>query len=163
VVTGILCQRGHINRPDMISCVRCGIDIPAEGSYRVSGTRPALGCLIFDDGTVYRLDRGYLIGSDPARDPAVRGGLVRPLVLHGQDVAGTHAEIRLQDWDVVITDRAAPGGTCIYEPDSTTWERLRAYEPRPLKPGTHLALGQRVATFVTPWVPGQALRVPTDG
>lgn len=154
VVAGTLCPRGHINRPGMTACVRCGTLIPPEGSYSVSGTRPALGCLIMDDGSIYRLDRGYLVGSNPARDPTVRGGLALPLVLQGHDVSTTHAEVRLHDWDVLLTDRASAGGTSVFEPDGTDWERLRPYEPRVLKPGTHVAFGQRVVTFVTPWIPG---------
>ncbi|MBV9660415.1 MAG: FHA domain-containing protein [Acidimicrobiales bacterium] len=155
VVAGVICPRGHLNRPGMTGCVRCGSAIPAEGSYSVSGTRPALGCLVVDDHNIYRLDRGYLVGSNPGRDPTVRGGLALPLTLRGQDVSATHAEIRLHDWDVLLTDRSSAGGTCVYEPDAGDWERLRPFEPRLLKPGTHIAFGQRVATFVTPWIPGQ--------
>jgi hypothetical protein len=160
VVAGILCPKGHINRPAMVSCVRCGASIPEEGSYSVSGTRPALGCLIVDDGNIFRLDRGYLVGSNPTRDPTVRGGLALPLVLRGQDVSTTHAEIRLHDWDVIVTDRSSAGGTSVYEPDAGDWERLRPYDPRVLKPGTHIAFGQRVATFVTPWIPGHPVSGP---
>lgn len=153
VVAGVLCPRGHLNRPGMADCARCGRPIPDGAPYNVTGTRPALGCLVIDDGRVVRLDTGYLAGSDPARDPTVRGRLARPLVLAGDDVSPGHAEIRLQDWDVVVTDRASAGGTCVYEPHSTAWERLRPYETRVLRPGTHIAFGQRVVTFVTPWVP----------
>jgi hypothetical protein len=152
VVAGVLCPRGHINRPGVDSCVRCSTLIPATTAYTVSGTRPALGCLIVDDGVVYRLDRGYLVGSNPARDPTVRGGLALPLTINAEDVSASHAEVRLHDWDVVITDRASGGGTCVFEPGGGEWERLRPYEPRVLTPGTHIAFGQRIITFVTPWV-----------
>lgn len=152
VVAGVVCRQGHLNRPGMTACVRCGSDINDQDAYNVSGTRPALGCLVLDDGSVLRLDTGYLVGSDPGRDPTVRGGLARPLTLAGTQVAPSHAEIRLHDWDVVVTDRDSPGGTFLYGPESTAWERLRAYEPRVLQPGTHMAFGQRVATFLTPWI-----------
>lgn len=151
VVAGVPCPRGHLNRPGMPSCARCGRAIEEQRGYQVSGTRPALGCLITDEGSVYRLDSGYLVGSDPARDPTVRGRLARPLVLGGVDVAPSHAEIRLHDWDVVVTDRSSDGGTYVFEPGAAAWERIRSYEPRVLPPGTHLAFGQRVVTFVTPW------------
>lgn len=152
VVAGVVCRQGHLNRPGMTACVRCGSDITDQDAYNVSGTRPALGCLVLDDGSVLRLDTGYLVGSDPGRDPTVRGGLARPLTLAGTQVAPSHAEIRLHDWDVVVTDRDSPGGTYLYGPESTAWERLRGYEPRVLQPGTHMAFGQRVATFLTPWI-----------
>jgi hypothetical protein len=156
VVAGAPCPRGHLNRPGMRNCARCTLPLGADGAYQASGTRPALGCLITDEGAVYRLDSGYLVGADPARDPTVRGRLARPLVLAGDDVAPSHAEIRLHDWDVVLTDRASNGGTHVLEMGAAGWERIPPYEPRVLQPGTHLAFGQRVATFVTPWTPDGA-------
>ncbi len=154
VVAGVVCRRGHLNRPGTALCVRCDTPITDEDAYNVSGTRPALGCLVLDDGEVYRLESGYLVGTDPTLDPTVRGGLARPLRLQGTQVATSHAEIRLHDWDVVLTDRDSPGGTFLYGPESTAWERLRAYQPRVLQPGTHIAFGQRVVTFLTPWTTG---------
>jgi hypothetical protein len=152
VVAGILCPRGHMNRPGLTSCVRCASPIPPETAYSVSGARPALGCLIVDDGSVYRLDRGYLIGSRPERDPTVRGNLALPLVVKGEDVSAAHAEICLHDWDVTVVDRASARGTYVFEPGASQWVRLVPYDPKVLKPGTHVAFGQRIITFVTPWI-----------
>jgi hypothetical protein len=152
VVAGLLCERGHLNRPGVLACVRCSTPMPVEAAYTVTGTRPALGCLIADDAVVYRLDLGYVIGSDPGRDPTVRGGLARPLLIAGDGVAASHAEIRLLDWDVVVSDRGSLGGTSVFEMGASDWERIRPYEPRVLKPGTHVAFSQRIVTFVTPWV-----------
>jgi hypothetical protein len=122
----------------------------------VSGTRPPLGVIVSDDGTIYRLDRGYLIGSASGRDPTVGGGLARPLTLRGNDVSGSHAELRLADWDVLLVDRGSTAGTCVFEPGAAEWARLNPFEPHVLQPGTHVAFGQRVMTFLSPWV------VPTD-
>jgi hypothetical protein len=152
VVAGLLCDRGHLNRPGMATCVRCSTPLPAEANYTVTGTRPPLGCLVADDAAVYRLDLGYVVGSEPGHDPTVRGGLARPLLMAGADVAASHAEIRLHDWEVVVTDRGAPGGTSLFELGASDWQRIRPYQPRVLKPGTHVAFGQRIVTFVTPWV-----------
>ena len=151
VVAGVPCPRGHLNRPGMASCARCGRPIADGRDNQVSGTRPGLGCLVTDEGAVYRLDSGYLVGADPNRDPTVRGRLARPLELPGDDVSASHAEVRLHDWDVVVTDRASEGGTHVFEPGAAAWERIRPYQPRVLPPGTHLAFGQRVVTFLTPW------------
>lgn len=149
VVAGSPCPQGHVNRPGMATCARCGR--PLDRGHHATGNRPALGCLITDDGEVYGLDVGYLIGSDPHRDPTVRGRLARPLSLPGADVSPAHAEIRLHDWDVMVVDRAADGGTHVYVPGATDWERLQPYQPRVLPAGAHIAVGQRVVTFVTPW------------
>jgi hypothetical protein len=122
-----------------------------DTSYTVSGTRPPLGCLVGDDGTIWRLDSGYLVGSNPASDPTVRGGIARPLSLEGAEMSAAHAEVRLAGWDVEVVDRSSAGGTFVFEPGAREWIRLRPYEPRALKPGTHIAFGQRIVTFLTPW------------
>jgi hypothetical protein len=156
VVGGLLCERQHLNRPGMRTCARCGAPVRADVTYTVSGTRPPLGCLVGDDGIIWRLDSSYLAGSNPGGDPTVRGGLARPLALEGAELAAAHAEIRLAGWDVEVLDRSSPAGTFIFEPGAREWMRLRPYEPRALRPGTHVAFGQRVVTFITPWI------VPAD-
>ena len=153
VVAGVLCSRGHLNRPGLLACARCHTRIPAGAREQVSGTRPPLGVLVADDGAIYRLDRNYLVGSNSTRDPTVGGGLARPLVLTGSDISGSHAELRLTDWDLTVVDRGSATGTSIYEPGATEWARLRPYEPRVVSPGTHMAFGQRVVTYLSPWVP----------
>ena len=156
VVAGVHCSQQHLNRPGMTKCAVCRHAVITGSDYRITGRRPALGCLITDQGAVYRLDSGYLVGADPAKDATVRGRLARPLALSGADLALAHAEIRLQDWDVVLTDRASEGGTFVYTPGGGKWERLSPYEPRVIEPGTHVAFGQSVVTFVSPWHDGEA-------
>ena len=154
VVAGCVCEHGHLNRPGMTSCARCGSTLARDVPYTVTGTRPGLGCLVVDDGAVWRLDAAYLVGSDPAEDPTVSGGMARPLPLAGDDVSPAHADIRLTDWDVQVIDRASPNGTWVYEPGASSWTRLAAYEARTLRPGTHISFGRRIVTYVTPWVVG---------
>jgi hypothetical protein len=154
VVAGALCARGHLNRPGLTVCARCRTPIPDGTKEQVTGTRPPLGVLVRDDGLVYRLDQGYLVGSAPGRDPTVGGGLARPLILSGSDVSGSHAELRLADWDVVLVDRGSAAGTCVFEPGAAEWIRLNPYEPHVLPAGTHMAFGQRVMTFISPWMTG---------
>ena len=155
VVAGVRCERGHLNRPGPGPCVRCGSALPDDATYTVSGTRPGLGCLVADDGSIWRMDTAYLVGSEPTGDPTVSGGMARALRLDGADVSPSHADLRIRDWDVQVIDRAAPSGTWVFEPASKAWERLTPYEARTLKPGTHVAFGQRIVTFVTPWVEDQ--------
>ena len=107
--------------------------------------------IVTDEGAIYRLDQGYLVGSSPERDPTVSGGLARPLSLRGANVAGTHAEVRLQEWDVMVVDRGSTAGTSVFEPGAASWDRCRPFEPRLVPPGAHLAFGPRVVTFLGPW------------
>jgi hypothetical protein len=160
VLTGTACAKGHLNRPGMSVCARCARPIGADAAYGVNATRPALGCLVVDDGSIYRLDSGYVIGSDPTRDSAVRSRMARPLVMAGTDVEPAHAEMILHDWDVLLTDRGSSAGTFVFDEDQGVWERLRPFDPRILRAGAHIAFGQRVATFLTPWLPGGREAVP---
>ena len=152
VVAGILCARGHLNRPGLTACARCRTVMPDGSRDPISGTRPSLGVLVADDGAIFRLDHGYLVGSDPGRDPTVGGGLARPLTLTGSDISASHAEVRLIDWDVTILDRGSTAGTCVFEPGSAEWVRLNPFEPRVVPPGAHVSFGQRVVTYISPWV-----------
>jgi hypothetical protein len=128
--------------------------IPPGARDTVSGSRPSLGVLVADDGTIYRLDQGYLVGSDPGRDPTVGGGLARPMVLAGNDVSSSHAEVRLVDWDVAVLDRGSAAGTSVFARGATEWVALRPYETKVITPGSHVAFGQRVVTFISPWISG---------
>jgi hypothetical protein len=154
VVAGVVCARGHLNRPGVLECVRCRTVIPLAARDTVSGTRPSLGVLVVDDGSIYQLDQGYLVGSDPGRDPTVGGGLARPLTLAGNDVSSSHAEVRLVDWDVAVLDRGSAAGTSVFARGATEWVALKPYETKTIAPGSHVAFGQRVVTFISPWIPG---------
>ncbi len=150
VVRGVRCSRGHFNHPSSPACIRCSEALDRE-RLLVSGPRPSLGVLVVDDGSLYALDRPYLVGSGASEDPAVTGGNARPLVLAGDRVAAIHAEIRVTDWTVAVVDRASTGSTHLLLPGSDGWSLLAPFRPSPLLPGTHIAIGARVMTFVSPW------------
>jgi hypothetical protein len=149
VVRGVRCVRGHFNHPDTTACIVCGLSV--DRSTPVSGPRPPLGILVVDDGSVYSLERPYLVGARVARDPSVANGSVRALTLAGERLGDTHAEIRLDGWAVTLVDRGTPGGTHVLAPGEDGWTRLTAQREQPLRPGTHVALGSRVLTYVSPW------------
>jgi hypothetical protein len=161
----------HFNHPAVRTCVVCRRPVTAEGG-RVSGSRPALGVLVVDDGAVYRLDHSYLIGSDPDSDPTVTGGRMRPLTLGpgpagpgpagpgpagpgpagpGPAVTASHAEIRLTGWDVSVIDRGSGGVTQVLAPGGATWTLLRPFIAHHLAPGAHIAAGSRVVSLISPW------------
>jgi hypothetical protein len=151
VVSGQRCTRGHFNHPASPMCVTCGERLQAGGPVS-SGPRPPLGLLIRDDGAVFAVDRPYIMGSDPARDPTVNGGVALPLDLGvGDALAPAHAEIRLDGWQVAVVDRGSRAGTFVLPPGRDSWVRVTPYQPAPLAPGTHLACGQRVLTYTSPW------------
>jgi hypothetical protein len=153
IVRGVRCGRNHFNHPLSSSCVRCGAPID-EATQTSEGPRPPLGVLVRDDSTVFSLDCGYVLGSDPGGDPAVAAGQLRPLRLSGpatEEVSAVHAEVRCSGWDVTVIDRGSDYGTFILPPGEAEWERLPPYQEHALTPGTHLACGQRILTFASPW------------
>jgi hypothetical protein len=108
--------------------------------------------LVVDDGAVYRLERSYLLGSDPGSDPTVTGGGVRPLVLDSTPaIAASHAEIRLTGWGISVIDRGSDDATQVLMPGDTDWTTLRPFVAHPLRPGAHVAVGARVVSLISPW------------
>ncbi len=151
VVRGVRCPNGHFNHPDSPTCVRCGVTIGPADRAPISGARPSLGALVLEDGSVFGLDRGYLVGHDPERDPTVSGGLARPLRLDDDAIADSHVEVRLSDWAIALIDRGSEQGTFALPPGGQTWERLTPYQPFGVPAGTHVAAGHRVFTITSPW------------
>jgi hypothetical protein len=150
-VRGVNCPRGHFNHPDVKQCARCGAETHGQPPS-VRGARPSLGTLVLDDGTVFGLDRGYLLGIAPHTDPAVTGGLARPLKLLADGVVSpVHAEIRLVEWTVSVVDRGSTQGTFVLGRGDSTWTRLAPFTQVVIRAGTHIAVGQRVITFTSPW------------
>ncbi len=152
VVAGVLCSAGHFNHPAVRSCVVCRRPV-APGTARVSGSRPPLGVLMVDDGSVYRLERSYLIGSAPDSDPTVTGGRARALTLGAAPaVAPAHAEIRLTGWGVSVIDRGSDNAvTQVLLPGATGWSALHPFVAQGLRPGAHIAVGRRTVSLISPW------------
>lgn len=141
-VLGVRCSRGHFNEPNALHCAACGIAMVHLTKIRTLGPRPALGFLIFDDGTTYTLDAPYVVGRDPAQDDNVVSGQARPLVVNDPElfVSRTHAIVDLHGWDIVITDRSTHG-TYVWAPGDATWTRLDPGQSYRLRSGTQVQLG----------------------
>ncbi len=151
-VDGIRCERGHFNHPSSSTCARCRLPI-APGRPPVTGPRPTLGLLLADDGAVYRVAHDLLVGADPAVDHTVSGGNLAGLTLRSDHalLAPAHTELRLHDWTLRAVDRGSAAGTFVVVPGRDDWTRLEPYTPVDVPPGSHLSIGQRVLTFLSPW------------
>ena len=150
VVRGVRCPGGHFNHPATPACLRCGAPIDRRQPPG-SGPRPPLGLVVVDDGSLYALDRSYLLGSGAGGDPSVTSGSARAMVLSGDRVASLHAEIRLDDWAVTLVDRAGDGSTHVLAPGRDGWRAVTPRGREVLRPGSHIAVGSRVLTFLSPW------------
>ncbi|MGH9107842.1 MAG: hypothetical protein ACRDZX_18825, partial [Acidimicrobiales bacterium] len=152
-VPGARCQRGHFNHPRASTCPRCGAPVP-PGASEPNVPRPSLGVLLADDGSIWQLDRGYLIGGDPASAPEVQNGSLQPLPMRpgpNHAMAQVQAEVQLRDWSVYLVDRGAEGGSCTQGPDVQGWSQLSRNEQRQLADGSHLSCGGRVLTYLAAW------------
>jgi hypothetical protein len=144
-VEGILCANGHFNDPDALYCRIDGISLAQRTHSFVTQPRPPLGVLVFDDGSSYSVDSGYVLGREPEQDENVLSGRVRPLVVLDEEetVSRIHAEIRIEGWNPEILDRGSANGTYIAPPGSTIWTPLPPKTPTPLVPGTRVEMGGR--------------------
>ncbi len=152
-VPGVRCELGHFNHPRALSCLRCGRAI-LPGSPQQNGHRPPVGVLLADDGTIWALSRGCLIGTEPGTAPEVQSGAAQGIALRAgpnHAMAPVHAEIQIRVWSTYLIDRAAEGGTWLQEPDAQGWAQLGRNEQRELANGSHVSCGGRVLTYLSAW------------
>jgi hypothetical protein len=149
MVQGVVCSRGHFNDPSIAYCAVCGISMVHRTFNLVSGKRPPLGVVVFEDGATYNLDGGYLVGREPGNDEAVRSGRLRPLVIDdaNRTLSRVHAEIRLEGWEVQVVDRGSANGTFVAPPKEKNWVQLPSGQPSTISPGTRVRLGDHVFLF----------------
>jgi hypothetical protein len=149
-VRGVRCFRGHFNHPNARYCAVCGAGFD-QGISRVAdfGPRPPLGVLVIDDGSAFVLDTDYVVGREPELDAGVAAGLARALTLVDQErsVSRTHADIKLEGWEVVVSDRGSANGTFVLLPGAQQWSRLPPGQPFRLPPGARVGLGRRSLLF----------------
>ncbi len=148
-VWGIRCKKGHFNDPEARYCGICGIHMVQDKVARVKGPRPVLGFLVLDDGTSYKLDSDYVLGSDPHGHEAVVAGRARPLVVRaeGDVISPVHARVVLEDWDVLVSDCGSVYGTYVWSPGGTEWERLGPEQRVKLGAGSQVLVAQRGFMF----------------
>lgn len=162
LVEGVRCHRGHLNRPGMIFCAVCSSPVRDAEEPPTLGPRPALGCLVTSDGSVYRLDCAYRVGPWPQGDaealadteadtPAARL-THRTLRFGGDPALEGRAEIILEGWDAVVEDGGSEVGTYLYPPGASKWQRMVNGSRAVLAPGSHISFGRNVVTYINPWV-----------
>ena len=151
-VQGIVCSRGHFNDPTGIFCSSCGISLVQQTHNLVAGSRPPLGVVVLDDGSVFTLNIDYVMGREPENADEVRTGraIAMPLADPDQTLSRVHASITLSEWDVQIVDLHSANGTFVAAPQQTEWTRLPPGAPTTIRPGTRVTLGGRSLVFDSP-------------
>ncbi len=149
LVRGYRCRDGHFNDPRALFCAVCGIRMAESTSVLVEGPRPPLGLLVLDNGASFSVDDDYLLGREPEVDERVRAGRLRPLVLFDSTgaISRRHAEIRLDEWDVLLLDCGSANGTLVAERDAGVWATLIPGQPVKLLPSMQVRIGDRSFVF----------------
>jgi hypothetical protein len=126
--------------------------VPTGDVVRSGAVRPPAGTLVFDDGTRHAVEAGYLLGREPDGDARVRSGVLRPITLDDPTgaMSRVHAEIRLEDADVLLADSGSSNGTFVADPDAQSWTVLAPTHPYRLTAGVRVRLGSRTFTFEAP-------------
>lgn len=104
--------------------------------------------LVLSTGLVVALDRPVVLGRAPQAARVSSAELPRLVSLPSpqHDISRTHAEVRLDDGDVLVTDLDSTNGVLVQRPGRGS-RRLRAGEPVVLHEGETVDLGDGV-TFV---------------
>ena len=150
-VRGVYCKNRHFNDPRQLFCGVCGINMVQQTPVLVNGMRPPLGVIVLDDGSVFQLDSGYLLGRDPSTDDRVRSEEVRGIAVQDQSnqISRVHARIELRGWDPVLIDNQSTNGTFVNPPKTADWHRLPSGGEHVLTQGTRVRIGHRTLAFNT--------------
>lgn len=103
------------------------------------------GVLAFSNGVRITVDRRVLIGRNPKVTGDVEGELPHLMKFDGpgQGLSRTHAEVRLEDGEMLLEDLESTNGTEVQLPGQQR-RRLRSGEPVVLVPGTLIDFGEEL-------------------
>lgn len=142
-VHAVLCQAGHYNPPSATSCRVCAIEIPEQA--HVSVPRPVLGTFRFSSGEERPVTRPMLLGRSPKAFGQLGGELPELVSLSSptKELSGTHLEVRVEGWQILVVDRQSTNGTTVRLPHREP-QRLHPGEPFPIVPGTVVDMADEV-------------------
>ncbi len=145
IIQGVYCKNGHFDDPEALFCAVCGISMNQQTLVPRPGPRPPLGVLLVDDGSVFQLDRDYIVGREPGLDASVASGRSRPLRIADDSgiVSRVHARIALDGWRVLLTDLGSANGTRVKLPSQPADTQLQPHAPLVLATGSQIDLGGR--------------------
>ena len=150
LVKGIRCPDGHHNNPRASYCVICGRRMGVSQSLvLVDGPRPPLGVLLLDDGSTIPVRSDMVIGRSPEHSPLVTSGDARAITLSDatQSVSRIHLHVKLDEWDVMVSDLGSSNGSFAWEEATHSWQRLDPGVAITLENRHRLRLGEREVLY----------------
>lgn len=146
-VLAVMCDARHPNPPQAATCRSCGV--PLGTARPVSVPRPPLGVLVFSNGDRIIADRQILIGRNPRITGTSTSELPRIVKFEsaGQGLSRTHAEVRLEGWQMLLEDLQSTNGTEVVLPGQAV-RRMHAGEPVVIVPGTSIDFGDELTCTV---------------
>jgi len=139
------CDCGMASPPTETACRSCSQPIGHIAPAVI--TRPCVAVLELADGSVIDVDTNLSIGRDPKPQPGFDG-----VVVDLPGVSRHHLDIRLDGWDLLVTDRSSKNGVMVAGEDGVPG----VIEPEKawlVRPGSTLYLGTNEVR----------VRVPTQG
>ena len=105
--------------------------------------------LVAEDGSRIPLDRSYVLGRDPRKDPTVRRGAASPVFIPDPELTVSRVQAYLDITGGVLTvrDAGSSNGTDVAAPGDADWTSVGS-EPFALPEGWSLRIGHRVYTHV---------------
>jgi hypothetical protein len=148
VVEGVRCSREHFNDPRSRYCAVCGISMLQTSIIIQRAERPALGVIIFADGSTETLDVPLVIGREPDETLVDRiGGRSVILADPNKRLSRVHAIVDYEGWDAFVRDDGSTNGTYWWRAGVDGWNRLANGQRHVLQSGDHIAFADVLVTF----------------
>lgn len=134
---------------DALADVREAMPAWTPDGHELSADVPAAVNLVLSTGLVVALDRPVLLGRAPQATRVSSQEMPRLVAVPSpqQDISRTHAEVRLEGEDVLVTDLDSTNGVHVLRPGRGA-RRLRPSEPRILATDETIDLGDGVTFTV---------------
>jgi hypothetical protein len=131
---------------------RAPLPIGGEPPADQPAVAPALGLLLFDDGTTFSLDSEVVVGREPEGDSRVAAGEAQPLVITDTErsVSRLHLRIGVHGDKVEVVDLRSANGTAVRRPRESAWRPLTPGVATTIVPDTEVRLGNRTFMFTAP-------------